>query len=138
MPRIPRVLHPAYVRDRRVVFAGRDERTGLRCGAFVPSPRLVRAREMTAEGLTANPAAGDVRDVCGHLLPTPRYPTALRAETEQFCRGAAEDVDLVFVAERCRGENMVHRLQLPRIGIVAAEHDLTGADLGHQMADGLG
>ncbi len=33
---------------------------------------------------------------------------------------------------------MIDRLQLPRIGIVAAEHDLTGADLGHQMADGLG
>src|ERR1700730_18706255 len=79
--------------------------------------------KIPAAGLTVIPAAGNVHDVCGHLLPTPRYPTALRAETEQFCRGAAEDVGLVFVAERCGGENMVHRLQLPRIGIVAAEHD---------------
>src|SRR5258705_8099757 len=71
-------------------------------------------------------------------LQSPGYPAALRRETEQLCCSAAEDVGLVVVAERCRGENMVYRLQLPGIGIVAAEHDLTGADLGHQMADGLG
>jgi hypothetical protein len=29
-------------------------------------------------------------------------------------------------------------MQLPGIGIIAAQHDLTGADLGHQMADRLG
>jgi len=44
----------------------------------------------------------------------------------------------VVVGERFRRENMVDRLQLPGIGIVAAQHDLTGADLGHQMPYRLG
>ena len=33
---------------------------------------------------------------------------------------------------------MVHGLQLPGIGVVAAQHDLAGADLGREMADRLG
>ena len=33
---------------------------------------------------------------------------------------------------------MIDRLQLPGIGIVAAQHDLAGADLGREMADRLG
>ena len=56
----------------------------------------------------------------------------LGGEIEQFCRGAAEDVGLFVVAERCRGENMVYGMQLPGIRIIAAQHDLTGADLGRQ------
>ena len=43
----------------------------------------------------------------------------------------------MVVGERFRRENMVDRLQLPGIGIVAAQHDLTGADLSHQMPDRL-
>jgi hypothetical protein len=65
-------------------------------------------------------------------------PRMLGGEIEQFCRGATEDVGLFVVAERCRGENVVHGMQLPGIGIIAAQHDLTGADLGRQMADRLG
>jgi len=72
------------------------------------------------------------------FLVQSRYLAALRGEIQQFCRGAAEDVGLVVVAERCGGEDMVDGLQLPGIGIVAAQHYLTGADLGHQMADRLG
>jgi hypothetical protein len=34
--------------------------------------------------------------------------------------------------------NMIDGLQLPGMGIVAAQHDLTGADLGHQMAERFG
>src|SRR5580693_9624030 len=63
---------------------------------------------------------------------------ALRAEIEQFCRRAAEDFSLLVVAERCHGEDTVHRMQLPGIGIVAAYHDLAGSDLGHQVPDCLG
>ena len=62
----------------------------------------------------------------------------LGGEIEQFCRGAAKDISLFVVAERCRGENVVYRMQLPGIGIIAAQHDLTGADLGRQMTDRLG
>src|SRR3954454_16237711 len=65
-------------------------------------------------------------------------PPELRRQIEQLCRGATENVGLVVVAERRRGENMVHRLHLPWIGIIAAEHDLTGAHLHHQMTDRLG
>src|SRR5260370_34930261 len=57
---------------------------------------------------------------------------------EQPRRGAAEDVGFLLIAERSRGKNVVGGMQLPGIGIVAAKHDLAGADLGHQMADRLG
>ena len=62
----------------------------------------------------------------------------LGGEIQQSRRGAAEDVGLVVVGKRFRRENMVDRLQLPWIGTVAAQHDLTGADLSHQMPDRLG
>src|SRR3984957_18393082 len=63
---------------------------------------------------------------------------ALGGEIQQSCRGPAEYVGLLVVGERFRRENMVDRLQLKWIGKVAAQHDLTGADLGHQMPDRLG
>jgi hypothetical protein len=64
--------------------------------------------------------------------------TTLRGlNIEQFRCGAAKDVRSLVVGERFSGKDRVHRVKFPGIGIVAAEHDLTGADLGHQMADGL-
>src|SRR5260370_36144153 len=57
---------------------------------------------------------------------------------EQSRRGAAEDVGFLLLAERRRSKNVVGGMQLPGIGIVAAEDDRAGADLGHQMADRLG
>src|SRR4051812_41061147 len=60
---------------------------------------------------------------------------ALGADLQQLGRGVAEDIGLLSVAERAAGEDVVDRVELPRIGIVAAEHDLAGADLRHQMAD---
>src|SRR5262249_34273520 len=54
---------------------------------------------------------------------------------EQLGRGAAEDVSLLIVAQRCASEDVIHRLQLPGEGIVAAEHELGHADLRRQMPD---
>src|SRR5713226_5193007 len=62
---------------------------------------------------------------------------ASRLEIQKLRRGAAEDVGPVVVAERSRGKDVVDGLQLPGKGIVAAEHDLAGADLGHQMTERL-
>ena len=76
----------------------------------------------------------------GTELPRPRYEPELRmsgGELQQSCGGAPEDVGLLVVGERIRRENMVDRMQLKWIGIVATQHNLTGADLGHQMPDRL-
>src|SRR5437879_2949865 len=59
---------------------------------------------------------------------------ALRGEIQQFCRGAAKYVGPVVVAEGSGGEDMVDGLQLPGIGIVAAQHDLTGASHGETQS----
>ena len=61
-----------------------------------------------------------------------------RVDVEQLRRRAAQHRHLLLVAERIAGEDVVHGLQLPGIGIVAAQHDLAGADLGREMADRLG
>src|SRR5579872_5521647 len=48
-------------------------------------------------------------------------------DVEDLRRGVAEDVGLLGVAQRGTGEDVVDRVHFPRIGIVAAEHDLAGA-----------
>jgi len=95
---------------------------------------IIRHRDWRQPTSRGRPGAGRHP----HHQGQSRYRAALRGEIEQSCRGAAKDVALVVVAKGSGGENMVDGLQLPGIGIVAAQHDLTGADLGHQMADRLG
>ena len=43
--------------------------------------------------------------------PNFRFKAATRSQIEEFRRGAAENVGLVVVAERCRGEDVVNGLQ---------------------------
>src|SRR6516225_7672304 len=59
-------------------------------------------------------------------------------DVEQFRRGAPKDVGLFVIAQRCRRKNVVDRLQLPWIGIIAPDHKLRCADLRDQMPDRLG
>src|ERR1700730_15488286 len=59
-------------------------------------------------------------------------------EPEQLSRVAAQDRDLLLVAERGRGEHVVDRMRLPGEGNVAADHDLARADLRREMAQSLG
>src|SRR6266542_3990335 len=63
--------------------------------------------------------------------------SALSGDVEQLRRRAAQHRHLLLVAERIAGEDVVDWLELPGIGIVAAQHDLAGADLGREMADGF-
>ena len=58
-----------------------------------------------------------------------RRKAGLRPQPEQARGVAAEDRDLVLIAQRGGGEDVVDRMLLPRDRMVAAEHDLTGADL---------
>src|SRR3974377_1407547 len=57
---------------------------------------------------------------------------------EQFRRGAPEDVGLFVIAQRRGRKNVVDRLQLPWIGIIAPDHKLRCAELRDQMPDRLG
>src|ERR1700758_3201895 len=50
----------------------------------------------------------------------------LRLQIEQLHRIAAENIGLFGIAERCRREDVVHRMQLPWIRVIAADHDLAG------------
>ncbi len=63
---------------------------------------------------------------------------ASRLHAEQARCVAAEDRDLLLVAERRGGEDVVHRMLFPRDRMVGAEHDLARADLGHKVAQRLG
>src|ERR1700752_879580 len=72
------------------------------------------------------------------MAPLPFCLLLSGLDIEQFGRGAPEDIGLFVVAQRRGCKNMVDRLRLPGIGIVAADDDLAGADLSHEMADGLG
>src|ERR1700746_1329225 len=58
-------------------------------------------------------------------------------DVEQLCRSPPEDVGLFVIAQRRRRKDVVDRLQLPGIGIIAADHDLASADLSYQMPDCL-
>src|SRR5579883_1896926 len=62
----------------------------------------------------------------------------LRIHPQQLGGIAAEDRDLVVVAERRGGEDMVDGMLLPRNRMVGAEHDLARADLGDEVAQCLG
>src|SRR5204862_6196097 len=53
----------------------------------------------------------------------------LDREAEQFCRSPPQNIGLLLVGERTRRENVVHRLHLPGIRVVAAYHDLAAAYL---------
>src|SRR6202000_2435659 len=48
-----------------------------------------------------------------------RKSSWLSLEAEQLRRIAAEDIGLFGVAERRRGEDVIHRVQLPWIGVIA-------------------
>src|SRR5262245_40013627 len=77
------------------------------------------------------------------IAPAPGFAVlvllqASRLKVEQLGRGAAENVGLLVVAQRRTSEDVIHRLQLPGEGIIAAEHELGRADLRHQMPDGFG
>src|SRR5690242_8282784 len=69
------------------------------------------------------------------LSPSARH---LSVEPQEPRGVAAEDGDLLVVAERRGGEHVIDGMALPRIGIVAAEHDLARAHLGDEMAELLG
>src|SRR5215469_8486769 len=66
----------------------------------------------------------------------PRVPS--RRQSQEPRRVAAEDGDLLFVAERCCCNDMIDRMGLPGIGIVTPQHDLARSHLGHEMAEFLG
>src|SRR5262249_20791785 len=59
----------------------------------------------------------------------------LALHSEQACRIAAQNGDLVFVAQRRSREYMIDRMLLPRNRMVAADDDLAGTDLRHQVAE---
>src|SRR6185437_3128189 len=61
------------------------------------------------------------------------WATSLSPQAEQARRVAAENGDLVVVAEHRGGEDAIHRMLLPWDRMVAAD-----ADLGDQMAERLG
>src|ERR1051326_3862185 len=67
-----------------------------------------------------------------------RQRATSRRELQELCRGVAEVGALLIVTEGSAGEDVIHRVELPRIGIVAAQHDLARPDLGHEMADPFG
>src|ERR1700760_2656505 len=58
-------------------------------------------------------------------------------KVDQLRCGAAEDVGLLFVAQRGCRKNRIDRMHLPDVRVVAAQHDLAGADLRGQMSDRL-
>src|SRR5215831_17284887 len=59
----------------------------------------------------------------------------LALHAEKACRIAAQNGDLVFVAQRRSREYMIDRMLLPRNRMVAADDDLAGTDLRHQVAE---
>src|SRR5262249_40028793 len=59
----------------------------------------------------------------------------LALHAEQACRIAAQNGDLVFVAQRRSREYMIDRMPLPRNRMVAADDDLARTDLRHQVAE---
>src|SRR5215471_199033 len=72
------------------------------------------------------------------IAPAPLLVVSLCLNVEQLRRGAAEDVGLLIFAQRSCREDRINRVQLPNVGIVAAEHDLAGADLRRKVADRFG
>src|SRR6185312_7883701 len=94
--------------------------------------------------LVARVERSETRDRCCGLHRRPRislrsiWATSLSPQAEQARRVAAENGDLVVVAERRGGEDAIHRMLLPWDRMVAADDDLAGADLGDQMAERLG
>src|SRR3982074_941702 len=62
---------------------------------------------------------------------------SLHLHAEKTRRVAAQDRGLVLIAERAGGEDVVHRMLLPGDWMVAAEHPLAGAHLGHEVAQAL-
>src|SRR4051794_37722747 len=73
----------------------------------------------------------------GRRWPGRRSLAGLRLHPEYAGSIAAENSHLLFIAQGGCGHDRVHRVLLPRIRVVAAEHDLARANLGRQMAQGL-
>jgi hypothetical protein len=67
-----------------------------------------------------------------------RPPAQSSCDPEQLGGVAAEDADSLLIAQRMCCEDRVNRVQFPNVGIVAAEHDLTGADLCDKVPHGFG
>jgi len=61
------------------------------------------------------------------------YAASFRSFAAVLPRIAAFSSSLSEVQARCD-----RRMELPGVGIVAAQDDLAGADLGHEMADRFG
>src|SRR6266404_7808059 len=104
----------------------------LRRSQTGPSPNKVPCAIWSSGGsgptMRLNSGAVETRST-GELL-------ALHAE--QARRVAAEDRDLVFVAQRCGREYVVDGMLLPRNRMVAADDDLARTDLRHQVTERLG
>src|SRR5262249_16701824 len=62
----------------------------------------------------------------------------LRVEAQQFGGVAAEDGDFIVIAEARRVENEVDRRFRPGIGEIGSHHELTCADLCHEVANAFG
>src|ERR1700738_5660477 len=77
------------------------------------------------------PRAAKIEDVGPCLPPLPIH-------AEQAGRVASQDSRFLLVGETFGGADMIHRMLLPGNGMVAAEHDLTGANMRHHGAQRLG
>jgi hypothetical protein len=75
-----------------------------------------------------------------HPIARPILPLKpdLRLHPEQARRVEAEDRRLLLIAQRRGGEDVVHRMLLPRDRMVGAEHDLARAHLRHEVTQRLG
>src|SRR5215831_15892109 len=110
------------------------------------SPRQIRSRRRRAPppseesegGRPPSPRSCGKREVRAPCSGGSPGGLALRLQPEQLGRVAAEDRDLVVVTERRGGEDVIDRMLLPRDRMIAAEHDLADADLGHQVAQRFG
>src|SRR5205814_1191522 len=57
-----------------------------------------------------------------------------RLDAKQFCGGAAEHCDALGIGEAGKIEDVVDLGHGPREGVIGADDDLAGADLGDQVA----
>src|SRR6266404_8814824 len=115
--------------------------------------RSWRRRPATPATPTSRTISKRSRRACARAKPRNRLAKSsarcLRARTtppdelltihpEQARRVATEDRYLLVIGQSRRGEDVVHRMRLPRDRMVAAKHDLARANLRHEVAERLG
>jgi hypothetical protein len=125
---------PAFAGDDNCGIQGRKQRADdLSKARHSPASQVahqrgVRALTVRRPAMTGMASRGDPNSGARSPRRRPRL-RGLRLHAEQARRVAAEDRDLLVVAQRGGGEHVVGGVLLPWERMVAAEHDLAGADL---------